>query len=352
MQIVDSHWHLYIHTAQDGRDFRTVMDEYIKENGISAVNLCCIPIYGGLGPEQNILAALYKLHNPNAYAYAGLVYPTCPFQKPMPAGMSPLEQYEELMAVGFDGIKMLETKPTEQKQYDVRIDDSYFDSFFAACARDKTHMVWHVADPDTFWDIDRIPQRFLDRGWFFGDGTYLSREETYGQVLNVLEKNPDLAVTFAHFFFWSGEPEKLERLFAQYPNVSVDITPGSEMYAAFRENHAFYRDFFIRYADRILLGSDTSVKGDDMERFRTRFHALLDFVRTDKEVTVITETCPGLALPEDAAAKILGGNFRTVAGVTPKAIDPVALQRYTEKYLHLIPDKSMAEFLRSAVQTL
>ena len=32
MQIVDSHWHLYIHTAQDGRDFRTVMDEYIKEN--------------------------------------------------------------------------------------------------------------------------------------------------------------------------------------------------------------------------------------------------------------------------------------------------------------------------------
>ncbi len=36
---------------------------------------------------------------------------------------------------------MLETKPTEQKIYDVCIDDPYFDTFFAAAARIRSFLV-------------------------------------------------------------------------------------------------------------------------------------------------------------------------------------------------------------------
>ena len=344
-KIVDSHWHLYIYEDEQGRDFRTVLDDFQKEYGLTAANICSIPVYGGLGPAQNMLAALYKLHNPTAYAYGGLVYPEQPFRCPMPAGMEPLEQYEELMAIGFDGIKMLETQPTEQKAYGMRIDDKYYDSFFAAAARNGTHMVWHVADPDTFWDIDRIPQVFLDRGWFYGDGTYLSYEDTYQQVFNVLDKHPSLPVTFAHFFFYSEKPEQLAQVFAKYPGTSVDLTPGSEMYAAFRENREFYRDFFIRYADRILYGTDTSFNGGDMTRFGVRGQAVQSFVRTDEEMTVIRVDTKGLALPEDVQDKILGGNFQKLAGETPKTIDRKALKAYIEKYLPLIDDDGMRDFM-------
>lgn len=132
--VVDSHWHLYICEDENGRDFCAVMDALQERNGLKAINICSIPIYRGLGPGQNILPALYKLHNPTAYAYGGIVYPQKPFQKPMPSGMDPLSQYEELMHIGFDGIKMLETKPTEQKQYQIHIDDACFDSLFAALA--------------------------------------------------------------------------------------------------------------------------------------------------------------------------------------------------------------------------
>ena len=169
--IIDSHWHLYDLEDEAGASVLPAVEEVRARCGLRAVNLCAIPIYMDLGPEQNILAALYKLADPTAFACGGLVYPEKPFRSPMPRDMDPLHQYRELMALGFDGIKMLETKPTEQKAYGVRMDDVCFEPFFAACEEDGTHMVWHVADPETFWDSDRIPKRFLERGWYYGDGT-------------------------------------------------------------------------------------------------------------------------------------------------------------------------------------
>ena len=343
--MIDSHWHIYVPECEDGTDFRIALDALQKQQKLEAMNLCCIPCYNDLGPAQNILAAIYKLHNPTAYAYAGLVYPQKPWQKPMPEGLDPLSQYEELMAIGFDGMKMLETKPTEQKAYGMFIDDPYFDSFFAAAEKDGTHMVWHVADPETFWDIDRIPQRFLDRGWFYGDGTYMSYDRVYGQVYNVLEKYPRLRVTFAHFFFLSEHPQQLEALFAKYAGATVDLTPGSEMYEAFRNNRAYYRDFFIKYQDRILFGTDTSHSGGDMTRFTDRSQAVKDFLTTDREMTVITVPTKGLALPKPVTDKILKENFRRFAGKKPKPVDRAALRAYVEKYKHLITDPKMLDYI-------
>ena len=342
--MIDSHWHLYVPYHEDGTDYRLKLDALQKEQGLDAVNLCCIPCYHELGPAQNILAAIYKLHNPSAYAFGGLVYPQLPFTKPMPQGMDSLCQYEELMAIGFDGIKMLETKPTEQKIYGFCIDDPYFDGFFAAAALDGTPMVWHVADPETFWDINRIPQRFLDRGWFYGDGTYMSYDRVYAQVYNVLDKNPTLKVSFAHFFFLSDHPEQLEALFAKYPGASIDLTPGSEMYASFRENREFYRNFFEKYQDRIIFGTDTSYSGGDMTRFTERSKAVVEFLTPDKELQIISVPTKGLALSKEITDKILGGNFRRQTGA-PKPIDREALRVYAEKYKHLITDETIRDFI-------
>lgn len=344
---LDSHWHVYSHLDHMGRDYRIAIDEYQKNNNLRAINICSIPIYNDLGPEQNILAALYKLHNPTAYAFGGLVYPQKPFKAPMPQGTDPRSQYEELMEIGFDGIKVLETKPYEQKQYGMHIDDPYFDPIFAACEHDGTPMIWHVADPGTFWDLERIPKRFLDRGWYYGDGTYMSYEQMYDQVLHVLQKHPQLKVTFAHFFFWSEKPEALAQLFETYPGVSVDLTPGAEMYADFRENREYYREFFVKYADRILFGTDTSFNGTEMQRFTQRSDAVRDFVTTDDTVTVIVETCSGLKLPEDAAQKILYQNFEAAAGARPKKANKEALQRYFEKYRPYIKDTALLQFFEA-----
>ena len=89
-----------------------------------------------------------------------------------------------------------------------------------------------------------MSQDLIDRGWFYGDGTYASNEEVYRQINRVLEKHPNLCVNFAHFFFYSCYPEKLEEIFNRYPNVGVDLTPGGEMYFGFDDNREYYLKFF------------------------------------------------------------------------------------------------------------
>ncbi len=350
-KVVDSHWHAYPWFDENGKDFYTVIDRYQENLGLACLNICSIPVYHNLGPAQNVLAALYKLHNPTAYAYGGLVYTDKPVSFPQPEGFDMLTQYNELMEIGFDGIKMLETKPAEQKEYQVKVKDDYFEEFFAACEKNGTHMIWHVADPDTFWDINKIPERFIERGWFYGDGTYMSLEEMYGQVYDILERHPKLAVTFAHFFFLSEHPEKLEKLFEKYPNVSIDITPGGEMYAAFRENYEFYKGFFEKYSDRILFGTDASfTKNDLFDHYTNIVAQVYNFAATDKDIEIYGEKCPAIQVSNEATDNLLYKNFERLAGETPKAVNKKALKKYVEKYKPYFTDKKLLELIENAVK--
>ncbi len=350
-KVIDSHWHLYPWFDEHGEDFYTVIDRYQKNLGLDALNLCSIPVNHDYGPAQNVLAALYKLHNPTAYAYGGLVYTDKPVNFPQPEGFDMLTQYNELMEIGFDGIKMLETKPAEQKEYQVRINDPYFEEFFAACEKNGTHMIWHVADPDTFWDINKIPQRFIERGWFYGDGTYMSLEEMYGQVYDILERHPKLKVTFAHFFFLSEHPEKLEELFAKYENACIDIVPGGEMYAAFRENYEFYKGFFEKYSDRIFFGTDASFTENDLyDHYTNIVTQVYNFMATDKDIEIYGEKCPAIQLSDEATDNILYKNFERVAGSTPKAVNKAAIKKYVEKYKPYFTDKKLLKIIEDAVK--
>lgn len=350
-KVIDSHWHIYPWFDENGEDFYTIIDRYQEALGITAINLCSIPVYHDLGPAQNVLPLLYKLHNPTAYAYGGVVYTDKPVSFPQPEGFDMKTQYDELMELGFDGIKMLETKPAEQKEYKVRVDDPYFDDFFAECEKNGTHMIWHVADPDTFWDINKIPERFIERGWFYGDGTYMSLEEMYGQVYNVLDRHPNLKVTFAHFFFLSEHPEKLEELFEKYPGVSIDIVPGGEMYAAFNENFEFYKSFFEKYSDRIFYGTDASFTENDLFAHYTNIMTqVYNFTATDKAVEIYGSKCPAIQLSEEATNNLLYKNFERVSGATPKPVNKAAIKKYVEKYRAYFTDKKLLELIENAIK--
>lgn len=350
-KVIDSHWHMYPWYDENGEDFYTIIDRYQKELGLSALNICSIPCYEDLGAAQNVLPLLYKLHNPTAYAYGGLVYTDKPVNFPQPEGFDMLTQYNELMEMGFDGIKMIETKPFEQKAYKVKINDPYFENFFSAVERDGTHMVWHVADPDTFWDINKIPERFVERGWFYGDGTYMSLEEMYGQVYDVLKRHPKLAVTFAHFFFYSEHPEKLEELFANYPNATIDITPGGEMYGAFRENYDFYNKFFEKYSEKILFGTDASFTEEDLySHYTDIITQVYNFSATDKSVEIYGEKCPAIKISDTARDNILYKNFERFAGKKPKPVNKAAIKKYVEKYEKYFTDKNLLKLVQNAVK--
>lgn len=345
-KVIDSHMHSEKWEPIEGMIFFEKlfgsMDEYQEKCGLEAFNICTYSFTED-NVATNICAALYKLHNPTAYAYGGIVYPELPARLPFPDGMDALTQYNELMEIGFDGIKMLETKTFEHKELKLPVNDEFYSEFFKAAEKDNTHFVWHVADPEEFWDIERVPKWALERGWYYGDGTYASNVDIYKQVFDVLEKCPNLNISFAHFFFMADHPEVTEKIFSKYKNVKYDITPGSEMYRGFADNHDYYYDFFIKYADRIMYGTDNIFPEDSLEWMESHAENIYNVMATDREVEIYGVKCKGFKLPEDVCNKIFYENFKKNCRNKPLTINKEALKKYIQKYAHLIKNDIIRE---------
>lgn len=344
--IIDGHLHVESWFDKDGKDFYAGFDDIQNRRGVKALNIAALPI-GEWGQSNNMITALYKLHNPRTYIHGGIMYPGYPVRE-LPCGADPLSQYNELMAIGFDGVKILETKPQYHKQIDNPLNLSFYEPMFAQIEADGTHILWHVCDPEEFWDINKISREHIENGWYYGDGSYASSDEIYNQVFDVLKRHPKLKITFAHFFFYSARPEDLAKLFQTYPGVTVDITPGTEMYVAFTEKHDFYRDFFIKYCDRISFGTDTFFPDNS----DTLFNNVIKFLSSDEAVSIHGTPARGLGLPMEVCQKILHDNFALKVSPEPKKMDPVALKKYIIKYRGWIEDKELFRLVSEAADKL
>ena len=346
-KVIDGHYHIlegwFNHS---GQDFVGSARAYLDSRGLETLNVCAVPFLDEYRTDvsNNILAALAKVYLPQIYIHGGLVYDA----DSLPVTDSG-EQYRELMEIGFDGIKMLETKPTEIRRLGRSMADPVFEPWFDAIEKDGTHMVWHVADPGHFWIREYVSQEFVDRGWFYGDGTFPSKEEIYDQVFTVLGRHPMLKITFAHFFFMADEPQRLEDVFRRYPNVSVDVTPGWEMYAAFARDPGYWREFFVKHADRIGFGTDS---GDESDGSPEIPDIVYRFLTTTDEQEIWGIRFPGIALDDASLERILRTNFLRRAGNTPKPVNRAALKRYIAKYRHLIADTALRERIDSAAEEL
>jgi len=249
-----------------------------------------------------------------------------------------------LLAAGCDGIKMIEGKPQMRKMLPVpAFDSDAFAPYWEKAAQIQVPILMHVNDPEEFWDADRVPGWAVERGWFYGDGSFIHNEAQYTEIFNVLAKNPDLKVILAHFFFMSAQQSRLADLLDQYPNLHIDLTPGIEMYHNFSANIQETRDFFIKYQDRILFGTDIGAKAllvnpDDGIEFGESFERVFlirNFLENESEFYLNPENSflfgdpkipfQGLGLPQDVLEKIYYRNFEKVVGVTPRPVNPAAI---------------------------
>ena len=336
-KVIDTHLHIEDWERRN-ESFIVGFDEYIKSMNVDKVNIASLPS-GTRNVSNNIMIAFYKIANKNAFAHGGLIYPEYPIPEKLPDGMDFVTQYRELMEIGFDGMKMLEGKPTLHKIIGRDLNNKYFDDFYTELEKDKTHLIFHVNDPDEFWDGTKVSQELKDRGWFYGDGTYESYDGMYEQIYKILEKHPTLCVNFAHFFFKSKRPQDLEMLFEKYPNVGVDITPGGEMYVSFDNNYDYYRNFFIKYSERIQLGTDTTFPYDTKD-FQWLLDRVYRYIATDDTFKGFEDRIhKGFNLPKEARENILYKNFERTVGKEPKEINKAALRRYIEKYKQLMTEE-------------
>jgi predicted TIM-barrel fold metal-dependent hydrolase len=216
-------------------------------------------------------------------------------------------------------------------------------------AETGTPLIFHVNDPEEFWDAKLCPDWARKLGWFYGDGTYINNEEQYRQVLTVMERHPMLNVIFAHFFFLSAQLERLAGYLDRFPNMKIDLTPGIEMYMNFSQAPHKTRDFFIKYQERIVYGTDIGAKAllatpemnIEPSESNLRIQLIRRFLETGGPFKLESEegflfgnpdfVFQGISLPGEVLERIYHFNFERSVSTTPKKLNPAAIIEECER---------------------
>ena len=312
--ILDGHVHAF---GQSTQSIRALL-AFEKQFGYTPVNFLSCECMGDA--TQNALGIYLKLIAPECYAFGGLTYRYA---------CDPLEEMNRLMEIGFDGMKMVENKPTLRKELGVPFNDPRYDGFYAALEERQLPLLSHVGDPTEFWDPALIPAWAAAAGYSYAEGGYVSKEELTGEVLDVLRRFPRMKLIMAHFLFLSDDHDRICRLMEEHPNLCLDIVSGSEMYFQFSRDPEKWREFFLKYQDRIIYGTDNSNLDDprDMENARITCRYQEYFLTGDGEIDAWDQKVRGIHLPQEAARKILRDNFVRLAGRS-RPLDHQAAARY------------------------
>jgi predicted TIM-barrel fold metal-dependent hydrolase len=329
LPVIDGHIHLN-HLAQLN-DVAALIDAA----PLLRANLVCTP-----NPEpinHNPALIVFKDRYPDrAYISGALDYSEALAQPTrMPEVLA--SQVYALHAIGFDGLKMTEGKPTKRKWLPFPLDAPLYNGVWTALERLGMPVLLHVGDPEAYWDLRRCPERARARGWFYGDDTFPSKESLHAEIVHVLERHPDLKAILAHFHFLSADLERAGRLLDAYPNVCLDLAPGSEMYNSFTRRPDQSRSFFLRYQERLIYGTDTTTGGmardgdRGVERALERAWVVRTFLETSEAFAPPQalrrwlegglDRFRGLGLPRQALAWIYRTNIERVYGPTPAPLD-------------------------------
>lgn len=192
----------------------------------------------------------------------------------------------------------------------LRIDEDRFDPIFEACGKLGLPVMFHTADPSAFFDpIDAENERYEELAahpdWGFHNSP-VSKRELLEQRNRVIARHPEVTFVGAHCAESGEDLAYLAEQLDSLPNLQVDIsarTPelGRQPYRA--------REFFLKYADRILFGTDLL---PEVEMYRLYFR----FLETADEYFPYPSHASrqgrwniyGLYLPDDVLRKVYRDN--------------------------------------------
>jgi predicted TIM-barrel fold metal-dependent hydrolase len=325
--VIDGHIHFPRPSLMD--DVLGVMDA----TGIARANLVAVPDLQMVNHNPALIH--FKAHHPNRVYISGALDYTQVFADPPRAAEALAAQIARLGAIGFDALKLVEGKPMVHKMIPFAFDGPEYAGVWSLLEEQGLPIVFHVADPEEFWDDERCPDWARAHGWFYGDGSYPSKEDLYAEVERTLARHSGLRIVFAHFYFLSADLPRAGRFLDAHPNICFDLTPGVEMYLNFAQDVDATRDFFITYQDRLIYGTDIGASaidydpahGLDVAESLGRAWIVRNFLETDEAygapegvghgLGMDADEFHGIALPRGVLKKIYRNNFERLFGPRP-----------------------------------
>ncbi len=229
-----------------------------------------------------------------------------------------LERLVEHGAVGFKIWKDLGLTLRDARGELVRVDDERLDPLYDKARELDIPVMFHTADPAAFFEpLDRFNERYEELAahpdWSFYGAQY-SKRELLEQRNCVFARHPQTRFIGAHV----GEsPEDLgfvTAMLERFPNVTVDMSSrvaelGRQPYSA--------REFFLKFSDRILFGTDL-LPDVAMYRLHYRFFETADeyFDYPSHASRQGRWMVYGIFLPEDVLRKVYRENaLRVFPGI-------------------------------------
>ncbi|MEN8228160.1 MAG: amidohydrolase family protein [Bacteroidota bacterium] len=217
----------------------------------------------------------------------------------------------------------------------IMIDDPRFDPILDFVEKQGMTFVNHNGEPRNCW----LP---LEEMTVKGDSNYFANHPQYHMYLHpgypsyeelnaardrMLEKHPNLRYVGCHLGSLEWDVDELARTLDRFPNMSVDM---AERICHFKiQEREKVRNFFIKYQDRLLYGTDKGFRGDfagtssaaSAEDILERIWLKdWDYFTTDRIMTQDdkVKTYQGLDLPEKVLRKIYYENaVRMYPGMNP-----------------------------------
>lgn len=244
-----------------------------------------------------------------------------------------MDYLEESFRNGAVGMKVWKNIGMVEKDKNgnfIMIDDPKFDPIFNYLEKQGIQVCGHLGEPKNCWlPLDEMTVN-NDRKYFkefpeyhmYLHPEYPSYEEQIAARDHMLEKHPDLKFMGAHLGSLEWSVDELSKHFDRFPNSTVDMAARMcHIQKQAQSDRRKVRDFFIKYQDRILYGTDEGDYGASIkepEEIKERAHSVWSrdwkFLTTDSPMTSweVDGEFNGLRLPKAVIDKVYRENAETL----------------------------------------
>jgi predicted TIM-barrel fold metal-dependent hydrolase len=318
--VIDAHNHLgnFAGIEWDGWYRRTATDllDLLDQVGVRTY----ISLDGGWG-EATLQRDLdrFKAVAPERFVLFGGVDWSAWAEHPDDFGEWAAERLRTQASWGAQGLKIWKNLGLSTVDADgrlVAVDDPRLDPIWAIAGELRLPVVIHVADPVAFFDPvngrnERWEELQTHPDWQFPSPPFPAFMEIMRQFSRLVQRHPKTVFIGAHVGCYAENLDWVGTLLDRCPNFYVDMSArigelGRRPYSA--------RDFFLKYADRILFGTDSPAS---FEVYRLYYR----FLETrDEYFNYDTQDPPGqgrwriygLHLPDDVLEKVYYRNAQRV----------------------------------------
>lgn len=172
-------------------------------------------------------------------------------------------ELERAVRLGMQGVKIWKNLGMHYRDADgklLRMDDPRLDPFWQKCGDLGIPVFVHAADPKEYWYPRSYNTYQYESEWtarYYQHAVVPKWEDLIAQRDNIVKKHPKTTFIGAHFASLSSDFDELAKTLDKYPNLFVEC--GARLRFMYRYHPHAVRDFFVKYQDRILFGTDNAL---------------------------------------------------------------------------------------------